>query len=44
MDKLLVDKVQGKRSVGIIKCRWENNIKIGLREITCDSVALIPLA
>jgi hypothetical protein len=31
--KILVGKPEGKRPLGRLRRRWENNIKIGLREI-----------
>jgi hypothetical protein len=35
--RILVGKSEGKRSVGIRKRRWENNIKMDLREIGCGT-------
>jgi hypothetical protein len=31
--RILVGKAEGKRPLGRAKCRWEDDIKIGLREI-----------
>jgi hypothetical protein len=31
--KILVGKPEGKRPLGRPRCRWEDNIKMGLREI-----------
>jgi hypothetical protein len=30
---ILVRKPEGKRPLGIARCRWEDNIKMDLREI-----------
>jgi hypothetical protein len=34
----LVGKPERKRPLGIIRCRWENNIKMDRREIGCWNV------
>jgi hypothetical protein len=31
--KILVGKPEGKRPLGRLKCRWVDNIKMGLREL-----------
>jgi hypothetical protein len=31
--RIFVGKPQGKRPLGRTKCRWEDNIKIDLREV-----------
>jgi hypothetical protein len=31
--RILVGKPEGKRSLGRCRCRWEDNIKMDLREI-----------
>jgi hypothetical protein len=35
---ILVVKPEGKRLVGRVVYRWENNIKMELKDIGCDSV------
>jgi hypothetical protein len=42
--RILVRKPEGKRSLGGYRCRWENNIKIGLREIGWGGIDWIDLA
>jgi hypothetical protein len=34
--RVLVGGLEGKRPLGRPRCRWEDNIKIGLREIGID--------
>jgi hypothetical protein len=34
----IVGKPEWKRKLGILKCRWENNIGIYFREIGCEGV------
>jgi hypothetical protein len=41
---LLVRKSEGRRPLGRPKHRWEDNIKMGLRETECDGVNWINLA
>jgi hypothetical protein len=41
--KILVGKPEGKRPVGTPRCRWEDNIKMDLREIGFGSVDWIHL-
>jgi hypothetical protein len=31
--RILVGKPEGKRPIGISRCRWEDNIKMDLRDI-----------
>ena len=33
MHKVLVGKPEGKRPLGRPRCRWEDNIKMGLQEV-----------
>jgi hypothetical protein len=33
--RVLVGKPEGKRQMGIPRCRWENNIKLDLQEVRC---------
>jgi hypothetical protein len=42
--RVLVGRPEGKRSLGRPRRRWENNIKIDLREIGIDGVKWIRLA
>jgi hypothetical protein len=42
--KILVGKPEGKRSHGRPTCRWENNIRMDLRETGWESVDWIHLA
>ena len=42
--KVLVEKPEGKKPVGRPRRRWEDNIKMGLQEVGCGSVAWIELA
>ena len=42
--RVLVGKPEGKRPLGSPRRRWENNIKIDLREAGCDSGEWIDLA
>ena len=42
--KVLVGKPEGKRSLGRPMCRWEDNIKMDLREVGCDPGEWIALA
>ena len=34
--RVLVGKLEGKRPIGRPRHRWENNIKLDLREVGCD--------
>jgi hypothetical protein len=42
--KVLVGKPEGKRPLGRPRCRWEDGIRMDLREIGLRSVDLIRLA
>jgi hypothetical protein len=36
--KMLVEKPEGKRPLRRRKHRWENDVKMGVKEIKCDGV------
>jgi len=36
--RVSVGKPEGKRPLGIPRCRWEDNIKIHLKEVGCGGV------
>jgi hypothetical protein len=42
--RILVGKPEGKRPLGRPRCRWEDDIKIDLREIKWDGMESIDLA
>ena len=42
--RVLVGKPEGKRSFGILRRRWENNIKMDLQAVGCEGVDWIELA
>jgi hypothetical protein len=42
--RVLVGRPKGKRPLGRARCRWEDNIKLDLREIGVDGVNWIWLA
>jgi hypothetical protein len=42
--RVLVGRPEGKRSLGRRRLRWEDNIKLDLREIGIDGANLIQLA
>jgi hypothetical protein len=42
--KILAREHEGKRLHERPRCRWENNIKMDLRQIGCDNVEWIHLA
>ena len=42
--RVLVRKPEGKRLSGRPRCRWEDNIKMDLREVGCDPGEWIDLA
>jgi hypothetical protein len=44
MYKVLVGKPEGKRLLERPRCRWEDGIRVDLREIGCGSVEWIHLA
>ena len=39
-----VGKLEGKRQLGRIRCRWEDNIKMDLQEVGCGGMDWIDLA
>ena len=41
---VLVGKPEGKRPLGIPRCRWEDNIKMDLQKVGCGSMHWIELA
>jgi len=41
---VLVGKPEGKRALGIPRCRWEDNIKMVLQEVGCGGMDWIELA
>jgi hypothetical protein len=42
--RILVGKLEGRRSLGRPKCRWVNSFKMDLTEIGRDGMDLIDLA
>jgi hypothetical protein len=42
--RILVEKPEGKRSLWIARCRWEDNIKMDLQEEGCGGMDWIELA
>jgi hypothetical protein len=40
----LVEKPEGKRPLGKLRRRWENNIKMDLREVGCGGMDWIEVA
>ena len=42
--RILVGKPEGKRPLGRPRCRWEDNVKMDLRKVGCDSGDLLDLA
>jgi hypothetical protein len=42
--KVLVGKPKGKRALGRHRCRWENNIKMDLKEVGCGGLDWFELA
>ena len=42
--RVLVGKPEGKKPIGRPRRRWEDNIKMNLREVGCDSGEWIDLA
>jgi hypothetical protein len=42
--RVLVGKPEGQRPLGTPRCRWEDNIKLDLREIDIDGANWIRLA
>jgi hypothetical protein len=41
---VLVGKLEGKRTLGRPRNRWEDNIKIYLQEVSCEGIHCIDLA
>ena len=41
---VLVGKPEGRRPLGIPRCRWEDNIKVDLHEVGCGGIDWINLA
>jgi len=42
--RILLGKSEGKRPLGRSAYRWEDNIKMGLKEVGCEGVVWIHLA
>jgi len=42
--RVLVGKPEGKRLLGRLRHRWENNIKMNLQEVRCEDINWIDLA
>jgi hypothetical protein len=42
--RVLVGKPEGKRTLGGPRCRWEDNIKMDLKEVGCWGMDWIELA
>ena len=42
--RALVGKPEGKRPLGRLRCRWEDNIKLDLQEVGCGGGVWIELA
>ena len=42
--RVLVGKPESKRPFGRSRCRWEDNIKMDLKEVDCDPRDCIALA
>jgi hypothetical protein len=40
----LVGRPEGKRSLGRSRCKWEDNIKMDLQEVGCESMEWIDVA
>jgi hypothetical protein len=36
--RVLVGKPEGKRTLGIPRCRWEDNIKMDIQEVGCGDM------
>ena len=41
--RVLVGKPEGKRQLGRLRCRWEDNIKLDLQEVRCRDMDWIEL-
>jgi hypothetical protein len=44
VNRVLVGKPEGKRPLGSLRHRWEDNIKMELQEVGCGSVEWMYLA
>jgi hypothetical protein len=44
MYRVLVEQPEGKRPMGRLRCRWEDNIKMDLQEAGCGGMDWIELA
>jgi hypothetical protein len=44
MYRVWVGKTEGKRPLGRLRCRWEDNNKINLQEVGCGGMDWIGLA
>ena len=42
--RVLVGKPEGKRPLGIPRCRWEDSIKMDLQDVGCGGMDWIELA
>jgi len=42
--KIKKNKPEEKRQLGSPRCRWEDNIKMGLQEVECEGMDWIELA
>ena len=42
--RVLVGKTEGERTIGRLRRRWEDNIKMNLQEVRCRGMARIDLA
>jgi len=42
--RVLVGKPEGTRPLGRPRCRWEDNVKMGLQEVGCGGMGWIELA
>ena len=44
MNRVLVGKPEGRRPLGRLRSRWEDNIKMNLQEVGCGGMDWIELA
>jgi hypothetical protein len=42
--RVLVEKPEGKRPLGRLRCRWKDNIKMGIQGVGCGGMDWIDLA
>jgi hypothetical protein len=42
--KILIGKLEEKRSLGRLRCRWKDDIKMEVKEIECENMGLICLS